>query len=115
MLFRGVSAVMILLFGAAMLVQYNDPDGITWMGIYGLAALLTALAMAGHNSVVAPIAGIGYIVGALIIMPKHGGNWRYIEQGRESMGLLLCAAWMGVVTVHWWRRRGPRAAKTPEP
>jgi hypothetical protein len=39
MLFRVANAVMTLLFLVATFVQYNDPDPIRWMAIYGSSGL----------------------------------------------------------------------------
>jgi hypothetical protein len=41
MAFRIVSGVMALLFLFATAVQYNDPDPLRWMAIYGLAGFVS--------------------------------------------------------------------------
>lgn len=112
--FRIVSTAMILLFITAMAVQYNDPDGVMWMGVYGLAALLTVLAMTGHNTAVAPVASLGYFLGGLWVMPRSGANWLEIEQGREAVGLFITAVWCAALGVHWYRRRRPLPRAVPE-
>src|SRR4030081_402167 len=57
MLFRIIAALMAALFFVAVAVQYNDPDPLRWMAIYG-AALVVALiaAVRGHAPLLAAAA-----------------------------------------------------------
>jgi len=45
---------MAALFAFAAAVQYNDPDPLRWMAIYGLAMLACGLALAGRLSWLPP-------------------------------------------------------------
>jgi hypothetical protein len=99
-----LSGGMILLFIASCAVQYNDPDPFTWIAAYGAAGLITGLAMAGRESKLPWAAGAIYLAWALWNMPKKGGNWFNIEEGRESIGLLICAVWMVVLAALEYRR-----------
>ena len=40
--------MMAVLFLIAAALQYNDPDPLRWMAIYGLAVLACLLALAGR-------------------------------------------------------------------
>jgi hypothetical protein len=46
---------MAVLFLVAAAVQYNDPDPLRWMAIYGLAGLACLLALAGWLPRLAPV------------------------------------------------------------
>ena len=47
-LLRIANGVMAVLFAFAAAVQYNDPDPLRWMAMYGLAMLACGLALAGR-------------------------------------------------------------------
>ena len=122
MIFRTVNAVMAVLFFVSVALQYNDPDPVQWMAIYGAAGLLAAWAAWGRRmSVGAPllVAAIAIAWAAFIATHLHGHfAWHHlvesmhagtpqIEESRESLGLGIVAAWMLVLAFAW---RGRRAA-----
>lgn len=115
MAFKIVSGVMTAAFALFALVQYNDPDAGAWIAVYGLAAAISLLALAGRPSSFAPLAALACLAAAFWIMPKHTGNWMDIENGREAMGLLVCAAWMAVLTAHRYRHRNPERPGSDKP
>jgi hypothetical protein len=89
-----------LLFLFAAAVQYNDPDPLIWMPIYLLAATASLLPLAGVS--------IRWLALALVAvcLPWAGAlAFRVIgkqpvlesEEGREMLGLLLVAIWMGLL------------------
>ena len=100
-----------LLLGALFLLfaifQYNDPDGVLWMGIYGIAAAISV--GVAFNRVIMPIliaAGVAYLVGAIAQWPPvfegfgdtmHSLN---VELARESAGLFLCFLVM-LLYIYW--------------
>lgn len=92
-------------------VQYNDPDPMPWMAMYGYVALLYGLALAGRHSPRA--ARVGLVVAMLwaaTFVPAFGDWIRqgmpsivgkmeaaspHIELVREFLGLVLCASAFG--------------------
>ena len=112
MAFRIINALMALIFLMAVVVQYNDPDPLQWMAIYGAACVISVLAWRrGHVHLVAPLlvgaVALGWAVGIMIGGPG-GANYLHmfdtwemqsvnVEQAREATGLLIVAAWMAVL------------------
>ena len=104
---------MAALFAFAAAVQYNDPDPLRWMAIYGLAMLACGLALAGRLSWLPPaLLGLIALVWAGTLAPgvvgrvslgelfqSYGMLTPAVEGGREMGGLLIVAVWMGVLTL----------------
>jgi ABC-type enterochelin transport system permease subunit len=104
---------MLLLFLFAVAVQYNDPDPIRWMAVYGLAAAACLLALKGRlprlpTALLAAVA----LAWAGTLAARVVGKQPLIdsEEGREMLGLLLVFLWTGVLA---WRSRPGRVAPTP--
>ena len=114
MAFRIVNALMALVFLMAVVVQYNDPDPLRWMAIYGAACVVSVMAMLQRR--VRP--AVPLIIGAValawsvsIIFGGPGGAnylhmfdaWEMqsvnVEQAREATGLLIVMAWMVVLAL----------------
>ena len=113
---RTLCMAMAALLAAGALVQYNDPDPVRWTAMYGAAAWISFVAgcrgrvarfwpaaigviAAGWGSSV--VAVDGSPLGAYLSMfDRWEMTSAAIEVTREATGLLLIAAWMGVVT---WR------------
>jgi hypothetical protein len=125
---RVVNGLMALLFLFAAVVQYNDPDPLRWMAIYGLGALACALAVAGRRRPLVPIIiGLAAVVWAATLAPGVIGQVSLaelfqsyammserVEEAREMGGLLIVAVWMGVLTaVGSAQRSHPGAADAP--
>ena len=123
MIFRAMNGVFAFLFLVGVLVQYNDPDPIQWMAIYGAAATLSLFAAlrpgrawAWAPWVVALIAlawgtGIGAHALGRVPFASMFQSWEMknvaIEENRETYGLFIIAAWMivlGVVRLRQGRR-----------
>jgi len=117
---RIAAALMVPALGLSIAVQYNDPDGLLWAGIYGFPLALAVLALFKRVNVLAPIGAIIYGAAFAYWMP-----WAYIanvpeyvstvhmtsqesEWAREAIGLALCAVWMAFPAVVWLKR--PKAA-----
>lgn len=116
MLFRIVNYAMAALFLVAVGLQYNDPDPIRWMAIYGAAAL-ACLQLGRHRRdwvppVVVWFAAVfwfGVMIPDLLqycepadlfrSMDETGGS---AELAREAGGVVLTAGWMLVLL---WRSR----------
>lgn len=94
---RITSGVMLVLFLSWAGFQYNDPDALLWAAIYGIAALLTVLYLVGRSPSSASIAFASLCVlyavylAVRIILDRE---FIFEEQGREMLGLLICAGWI---------------------
>ena len=109
------NVVMALMFAFSVVVQYNDPDPIRWMAIYGSSGLLAAWATvqpAGYPWWIPAVIGLlalawGLVVGSGIVGQVAFSDlfrtWHMedekIEEARESVGLLIVAFWMTVLVV----------------
>ena len=104
-----------VLFGA---VQYNDPDGATWMAVYLVTAVWTALA-AWRAPLVArrvPSALLLACIAAALAGVVHfwprtprwwtQDVWYEVETAREGMGLMIVTLVLGVA---WISARRVRA------
>lgn len=129
---NGVMAVIFLFFAA---LQFNDPDPGRWIAVYFAAAVLSAGAALGWRgrlppwmwpTVLAVIAtlwslsiwrGIVGPVSTGELFGTMGMKTSAVEETRESLGLLIVAAWMVVVIyshLRWSRRRrSPRVGHFP--
>lgn len=112
MILRIVNYLMITVFALSVIVQYNDPDSLRWMLIYGAACVVCILFAVKKLSrlagaLVAAIAGVW----ALMIVPELTINgFRHmlddvhmtqtgVEAAREFLGLLIIFAWLVVLVV----------------
>jgi hypothetical protein len=113
---------MCAVFLLAVVVQWNDPDPLWWVAMYGAAATVCLLvALRRRVGIAAPLA-----VGATALVwsasTAVGGPaaaqyaqmfdaWAMksvpVEEAREATGLLIIAAWMVVVAAA--QRRSQRA------
>ena len=113
MLLRVANWVMLAAFLFSVAVQYNDPDPIRWMLIYGLAALACILYLRRLLRWYLPAAvGATAFGWAASIAPRVIGKTTFgdmfqsfhminpvVEESREMGGLLIVAAWMGVLVL----------------
>ncbi len=118
---RAAAAVMGLLFLLAVAVQYNDPDPLQWMAIYGAAALACLLAVRGRLPRWLPaVVGVIALGWAAALAPRVVGQVApgdlfreagmatlAIEEAREMLGLLIVAGWMLVLLAMRPGRRAP--------
>lgn len=96
---KTVSTLFGLAFVAFMAVQYNDPDPMLWMIIYGIAALISfAAAFNKTPHMLLWVTAAIFILGGIYMWPDRfegvsigGGQIKNIEEARESLGLFLCA------------------------
>ena len=107
-------------------VQYNDPDAVVWMLIYGYGFVLTAMAFFGKYTHFSTLGAVAYFLGFVFVVP--GWNWDTlmlltrpkmdtydVELVREGIGLLIVAVWMGVLAVAGHRRKaGEERSDSPE-
>jgi hypothetical protein len=89
--------IMLILFAA---LQYNDPDWYYWAPVYLLAAAWSWLAIRQPEKFISwPTARIGapisialFLAGFVSLASYLGPGWIHIEEARESLGYLICAA-----------------------
>ncbi|HEY7138920.1 MAG TPA: transmembrane 220 family protein [Methylomirabilota bacterium] len=105
--------LMGILFLFAVAVQYNDPDPVRWMAIYGLAALACVRSLAGRlRRPVPALIGLSAVAWAGTLAPGVVGRVSVgelfqpyammsetVEEAREMGGLLIVAAWMGLLAL----------------
>lgn len=98
--FKIFAVVFALLFGYAIVVQFNDPDALKWILIYGVAAIASVLFLLKKlKSVIYFILMAFFLVLFVIYWPEtyegvqldHGMKTVNIEEGRESLGSLIAA------------------------
>ena len=112
--FRVANGVWALLFVYATAVQYNDPDPVRWMLVYGFASVACVRAAVMQRpgwflpTAVGSIAlgwAAVWLPGVLAHPPAAGALTQYrmlnveVEEARELLGLLLTALWMTVLAV----------------
>jgi len=114
---RVVAAGMCAFFLLSTAVQYNDPDPYLWMPIYGVAAVLASMCVAGRLSFRPnAVALVVYIVLFAMWAPALVGARREAfetwhmqspgdEEAREAGGLAICAIWSAVLAVAARRSR----------
>lgn len=112
--FGRANGFMCALFLLAVVVQWNDPDPILWMAIYGAAlAVCLVVTFRGRVPMVGPalvllvalVWGVNTMFGgpAASAYAHMFDAWEMrsstVEVARESSGLLIVAAWMLSVIV----------------
>jgi hypothetical protein len=110
MWFRALAGVMGVLFVGFTSVQFNDPDWLNWVTVYGVAALLSFAATAGRRWpwISAPYC-IAVLVWSATLLPQvRNASFADIfgftqmeapavEEAREGIGLLIVAVWAAVL------------------
>lgn len=108
-----------LLLAVTAALQFNDPDPIYWVGVYGLAAAVPALHAVGRNSPFLAALTLGMILSGMIyaapgfidylqsgrygtITGSMNGPDAYVEPAREFIGLAMALA---IVAFYAWRWR----------
>ena len=99
------SGGLALLFFAFAAVQYNDPDGFSWIFLYGYVGVMATLAVFGRYNLALLIPIITIFALYFIYLTPSIIEWMgsddslvggtmsddkmYIEQSREAFGLLI--------------------------
>ena len=108
-----VNLAVAAMFLASAVLQYNDPDPLPWMLVYGGGGVACLVARPGRVGQGLPVVvGTVSLVWALWLLPEVIPEFRFgdlflamkaetpaIELGREALGLLMIAAWMIVLLV----------------
>ena len=111
---RAFNRLMCVLFLLSVVVQWNDPDPLRWVAIYGAAFVVsTIVALRGRVPIAAPLA-VMVVALTWALMSLGAGPaadayshmfdaWEMksapVEEAREASGLLIVAAWMFVLVV----------------
>ncbi|TGN08518.1 transmembrane 220 family protein [Leptospira ilyithenensis] len=82
-LYKIINVVFALLFFTSAALQYNDPDPIHWIFIYGLAAVLCSLAVAGKFFPPLVYISLGAVLLQLLILSDGALHW--YQEGTENM------------------------------
>ncbi|MDA2925316.1 transmembrane 220 family protein [Acidobacteria bacterium AH-259-L09] len=115
MIFKVTNIAMSLVFLLAAGVQYNDPDPIRWISIYGLAATACFLSLARQARrlprALAAVLGACGILGGFFLALRVVGKQSVAnsEEGREMLGLFLVALWMAALLI-WTRKQRHKEA-----
>ena len=109
---------MALLFAFAAAVQFNDPDPIRWIAVYGAAFVLSLAVALGRRVPLVVTIAVGLVALTWAAVIAFGGPaaseygrmfdaWEMkspsVEEAREASGLILVAAWMAVLVVRGFR------------
>jgi len=103
---KTISGIFAILFYLSAVVQYNDPDPLHWIFMYGLAAIICSLAVFGkiYNTLI--LICIGAVTLQILIVLDGAIQWYfkgvenildtpmskdkpYIEEVREFFGCLI--------------------------
>jgi hypothetical protein len=115
---RGANVVLLLAFAFSVIVQFNDPDSLVWIAIYGVAAAACGLELTGRGNVGLPGATAVFAAAWALQIAERSfgqvpfgamfGDWEMqdpgIEEAREMYGLAIVAVWMVVLAVAAYRR-----------
>ena len=107
---RIFALLLVVMFLGFAVVQYNDPDPYIWIPIYLFPAIVSALIFTGRqvNPLVMLLAAGAFLVGAYFQWPAHwdgvalknGMKTIDIEEGREALGLVICA--VALLVYSWY-------------
>lgn len=109
--FKIFAGIFVLLFGYAIVVQFNDPDALKWILIYLVAALASVLfLMKKLKAYTYFVCAAFFLVLFVVYWPEafegvqldHGMKTKNIEEGRESLGSLIAAAVMLIYGFRTW-------------
>lgn len=119
MVFRAVAGLMAALLAFAAAVNFNDPDPVRWVAIYGAACVVSIIvALTGAVPLAVP-ASIGVValawaivwaarVPSLEVYTHMFDQWemtsKTVEEARETGGLLIVAVWMAALVLRAWSR-----------
>ncbi|WP_036385748.1 transmembrane 220 family protein [Muricauda sp. MAR_2010_75] len=101
--FKIFAIVFTLLFGYAIVVQFNDPDALKWILIYLAAAVASVLFLLKKlKSSIYFALTVFFLILFVVYWPEtyegvqldHGMKTVNIEEGRESLGSLIAAVVM---------------------
>jgi hypothetical protein len=103
------SALLALLFLTFAAVQYNDPDPLIWIVVYGYTAAIAILAVFNRHPRALILLGMAAVLGGIVYLAPSVYQWLmynsdvslihgmapdkpFIEESRECFGLLIVLA-----------------------
>ena len=106
MIFRFLNYVMIVLFILAAVVQYNDPNPLRWMLIYGAASLICILYTLKKLHWLAA-SSLLFVTGiwALLKIPDlttYGFQHMFDEVKMTQMGVPAAREFLGLLIIFVW-------------
>jgi len=127
MVFRALNVIVALLMFISVGLQYNDPDAILWMAVYGAAGVLAALAVVAPGEypwTLPALVGLIAVVWGATLLPGWIGQVplgrmfeefemsdERVELARETIGLAIVAAWMLLLVLARLMARASRRAQ----
>lgn len=117
---RYLALFFVAIFVLFAVAQFNDPDPWLWVPIYLFPAVISFMVFRGRYPVAAIALGaIGFLIGAIYWLPPSMSAWiqaeqeaqslqmglPFIEEARESMGLLLCFIALVIYLIVYYTRR----------
>jgi hypothetical protein len=117
---RYLNGFVCALLALFVILQYNDPDAILWMLIYGIPAVWSGLAAwrpGGLSHSPAALGALGAclilaLAGTIYMWPADFSVWWDVEEVREDIGLMIVTAALLLVALTLWRfRRAPAAER----
>jgi len=95
--FKLLGGLFAILFVVGAVLQYNDPDVVVWILIYGFAATTSVLFALNKLKIGVPLAiAILCFIGFVYLYPSNfqgfdleDGDITAVELGREAFGLLI--------------------------
>lgn len=120
-----LNGAMTLMFLLSVVVQYNDPDPVQWMAIYGAAATLCIIVFRRpvRWQMPATVAFVALVWGVVLVIGFVGrdipqGTFTHFsmenpasEEPREAGGLAFVAVWMTVLSFRARKRVDPHPFK----
>ena len=109
-LFKVLGYSFAVLFLISATLQYNDPDSLAWIIIWGIAGLISlGFAISKLPFPIYLLAGISAFIGFICTYPEKfegfeigTGDIKNVEEARESFGLLIIAIVLLTFAIHSW-------------
>ena len=111
------NVIMLMMFALSVVVQYNDPDPVAWMAVYGAAVVICGLEVrrstplwAALGLALVALAWAGYIAMRVHDVPLGAlvQAWEMkdvqVEEAREMYGLTIVGVWMLAISAAARRR-----------
>lgn len=110
----GILGILMILF---CVVQYNDPDALRWIAIYGMTAvfcsiyaLQPAVLAKGIGALLLSVALVAAIAGMIWYWPTADGWWKQdvwweTETAREGMGMMIVSLFLAIIWLFCRRQK----------
>jgi Transmembrane family 220, helix len=108
-----LNVFLCVLLALFTIVQYNDPDAILWVLIYGLPTIWAGFAAYrpsafADNRLLLGMFGLNILAvgaGAIYMWPSEVSTWWDREEVREGLGLIITTVGLILVALTLWRTR----------